>query len=113
MDFLEHLRGPVRFIQLEDRHAAIAWREPRLPANVVVVVQQAAIAVVEEHEREDASRVWTQENRVVLSIIPLDGSLARGEREIAIRAKMPQDSPVARSISVVDLDDPILIAHGK
>src|SRR5271163_3412577 len=49
----------------------------------------------------------------MLSVVPFDGSLTGGQREIAVRAKMPQNASIARSVRVINLYYPILIPHGK
>ena len=47
----------------------------------------------------------------MLAVIPLDGSLLAGEREISLITEVPQDTAVPDAILIVDFDNPILIAH--
>jgi len=49
----------------------------------------------------------------MLGVVPFRGAYACGQGEVAIGPKPPKDAAVAGAILILDLDDPMLMAHGK
>src|SRR5208283_1681451 len=101
------------FVDLEGGNAAETGTHSRSATDIAVAVQDSEVSIVEKHEGENARAIRAQNRRIVLTIVPIDGRLLTGQREITAGTKAPQDVARARAILVVDFDDPILVSHRK
>jgi len=96
-------------VKIEDCGAAVAWLVTRCPAHVSNVIQDSTISIIEDCQGDlgPANAQWRWK---MLSVEPFAGITA-GKGEIALVPEPPQNVPQARTVLIVEFEDPALVTH--